>query len=267
MKIVIIGAGKVGYHLAKQLENKAEELIIVNRRENEVTTKLQKEKLKIVIGIENIPKDKDVYILAVKDSVIPEVSNQLKDIMLADSLIVHTSGAIESIVLKSFKNYGVVYPLYSFTFSEQKIDWNKIPIFYVPNNDTTDKKIYTICSKLNQQLTFKINDDQKLKIHLLAVLANNFTNALAHSIYQLSQPKDIKELNLMPLMMSFAIQTLQRIQNQSPAVLQTGPAVRKDTVSIEKHLNLLNNYPDIKELYQCFTTYIQNTIANEQKYK
>jgi len=266
MKVVIIGAGKVGYHLAKQLENKVDELTIVNHQENEVTTKLQKEKFNIVIGIENTPKDKDIYILAVKDSVISSVANQLKDIILADSLVVHTSGAIESSVLKAFNNYGVIYPLYSFTLSEPKIDWNKIPIFYISNNATTDKKIYSICFKLNHSFIFKITDEQKLKIHLLAVFANNFTNALAHSIYQLSQSEEIKDLNLMPLMMSFAIQTLQRIQHQSPSVLQTGPAVRKDFVSIEKHLILLNNYPDIKELYQCFTTYIQNIIANEQKH-
>jgi hypothetical protein len=40
--------------------------------------------------------------------------------------------------------------------------------------------------------------------------------------------------------------------------VQTGPAVRGDEGTIRRHLNVLNNYENISELYKLFTIQIEN---------
>jgi hypothetical protein len=39
--------------------------------------------------------------------------------------------------------------------------------------------------------------------------------------------------------------------------VQTGPAIRGDEATVKKHLELLNNYADIKSLYSLFTDQIE----------
>jgi hypothetical protein len=45
-------------------------------------------------------------------------------------------------------------------------------------------------------------------------------------------------------------ETAERIEFMSPAESQTGPALRKDRPTIQKHLELLTDYPQLKEIYQ-----------------
>jgi hypothetical protein len=42
-----------------------------------------------------------------------------------------------------------------------------------------------------------------------------------------------------------------------PSLAQTGPALRNDTVTIEKHTDLLRQHPQLKNLYLLFTKSIQ----------
>ncbi len=44
--------------------------------------------------------------------------------------------------------------------------------------------------------------------------------------------------------------TLLKIKTISPAEAQTGPAKRKDTKTIEKHLQMLEDKPQLQELYK-----------------
>jgi predicted short-subunit dehydrogenase-like oxidoreductase (DUF2520 family) len=55
-------------------------------------------------------------------------------------------------------------------------------------------------------------------------------------------------------------ETAQRLDTMSPAQAQTGPAIRNDTATIEKHLALLNNNPSLKMLYQALTQSIQQQV-------
>ena len=75
---------------------------------------------------------------------------------------------------------------------------------------------------------------------------------MAHQILSNNQlPFDL----LKPLI----LETAQKVQTQTPESVQTGPAVRHDTQTIERHLQLLQTYPDsYTQLYQLFTKMIVN---------
>jgi hypothetical protein len=46
----------------------------------------------------------------------------------------------------------------------------------------------------------------------------------------------------------------------NPQQVQTGPAVRNDMITIEKHQELLKEYPDILKYYDLFTSEIQKSL-------
>ena len=53
-------------------------------------------------------------------------------------------------------------------------------------------------------------------------------------------------------------ETAEKIKYLSPAKAQTGPAVRYDTVIIEKHLKMLENRPELQQLYKEISKLIYN---------
>jgi antitoxin component of RelBE/YafQ-DinJ toxin-antitoxin module len=52
-------------------------------------------------------------------------------------------------------------------------------------------------------------------------------------------------------------ETAQKIKELSPSEAQTGPALRNDTKTIEKHLAILEN-ENYKKIYELLTQSIQN---------
>jgi hypothetical protein len=99
-----------------------------------------------------------------------------------------------------------------------------------------------------------VDEESRLKIHLAAVVVNNFTNHLYALAEDYCESEEIAFDLLKPLIKETAI----RIAHLSPSKVQTGPAVRNDAKTIDKHLNLLNNYPELKALY----LKLSNSIIN-----
>ncbi|GAB4201974.1 MAG: DUF2520 domain-containing protein [Bacteroidia bacterium] len=262
--IVIIGAGNVGYHLAvglcKGYAQGSVRIQVVNRRDNAVTKKLEEKNIPVKIGLGDIPANADVYVICTKDDAIPEVAEILADKVSEKSVVVHTSGAADSDVLKGFKNHGVLYPLYSFVYTEYA-DWSKILLFIVANNTYSVDTVQELAKNLHPQGYYIIDDKFKLHIHLLAVMSNNFVNALMYAIYHLSKELP-DEFNIYEVMKDFSVQTIERMKHYNPADYQTGPAIRFDEKTIQKHLQYLNQYPEIKQLYLSFTQYIQTAITD-----
>lgn len=93
----------------------------------------------------------------------------------------------------------------------------------------------------------------RAKLHLAAVFCNNFVNHL----YALTQQYCAAEGLDFELLKPLIRETAQRIQTMTPDAAQTGPAIRRDEATIRKHLELLQNYPQLQEFYERFTLSIQ----------
>jgi len=98
------------------------------------------------------------------------------------------------------------------------------------------------------------DDSQRLKLHLAAVMVSNFTNFLYTLGEDYCTRQQIPFKALVPLIEEVAARTAL----YSPATMQTGPAVRGDMATIEKHLALLSEYPLQKQVYQQLTNSIMS---------
>jgi len=123
INLVILGGGNVAFHLTNALlKNDAVNVVQVYNRSLE-KIKIFKIGTSITNNLSEL-KDADIYILAVSDNAISEISSALN---LKNKLVVHTSGSMAMDELKSFSNKGVFYMLQTFS-KERKIDFSTVPI-------------------------------------------------------------------------------------------------------------------------------------------
>ena len=250
MKIVIIGAGNVGYHLGRKLYNVGEEVVEVFSRQRKKTVRLAKcLGAQATASLRDIRTDADLYILAVSDDAISAVAKILADRGCAENLIVHTSGVTPLTVFKNtgLRRYGIFYPLQSFSISTEP-DFSTIPFCIDARQEDDRKLLMELAAKMSSHI-YCFNDEQRALIHLAAVYANNFTNHLFHIAHQLLEKENIPFEILWPLIN----ETVRKIKNAPPSEMQTGPAARGDVATINQHLQLLENKPEYRKIYQLLT--------------
>ena len=232
LNIVIVGAGNVAWHLAKELQKNEQKILQVYNRSVEPAISLsQRLKCDFTTRIEDINQNADLYILTLKDSVIQEASELIK---IKNKLIVHTSGAVEQDVIKH-KRRGVFYPLQTFS-KEKKLNFKNIP-FCIEASTSEDYSTLMRLATLLSPMVYNIDSNQRKVLHVAAVFACNFTNFM----YMISD--EILNDNNIPLDILYPLikETATKISKHKPKNVQTGPAVRKDQSVIEDHLNYLKN--------------------------
>jgi len=247
IKVVILGSGNVAQHLIKVFLQ-TEEVSLVQvfaRQPNQLTHLLPT--AKIVSDYQKII-EADVYIISVSDNAIAEVSFQLP---FENRLVVHTSGSSDLSVLNNKNRKGVFYPLQTFT-KGKKVDFTPIPICLEAENEQ-DYQLLEQLGKSISKKVFNINSEQRKSLHVAAVFVCNFVNHL----YQIGN--EICEANQIPFEVLHPLikETAQKILELTPKEAQTGPALRNDTQTIEKHLDFLSN-ENYKTIYQLLTQSIQN---------
>ena len=249
MKIVILGAGNLAWHLAPFLRKKGHEIVAVfSRTKFSATTLAKKVKAIPTNRIEEIPIDADLYIVALQDEAINSV---LKSLPFIPNCIAHTSGPVSiSVFPKRFKNIGVFYPLQSFSKS-RKVSLSEVP-FLIESSNLKTKKILSLLAKSLSSNVHFVTSDKRKKIHLAAVFANNFVNYLYSISADILKENKLSFELLKPLIM----ETASKIADNSPDKMQTGPAKRNDIEIIKSHLQLLNGQKNRKAIYSLLNTSI-----------
>jgi len=192
--------------------------------------------------------------LAVNDQSIKSVAKKIKR---DDAIMIHTSGSMDISLLTS-ENKGVIWPLYSI-HKESSTKWNEVPLIVEYSNEKTKNAIDKITSALGSEI-FKLNSKQRAHAHLLAVFINNFSQ---HLFYLIGEHQD--KLNISPKMYDGILNdTLHKIVNADLKDSLTGPARRNDHVTMTKHLELLDENPAMKALYEDFSKSIVNTYYGEE---
>ena len=248
IKVTIIGSGNVAQHLitAFNKSNEIEVLQVFSRKKEDVSHLIDSSKITTDYGS---LYESDIYIIAVSDSAIAEVSSKLP---FKNRFVVHTSGSVSLENLDSKNKRGVFYPLQTFT-KNKEVDFSMIPTCLESEFDDD----YTILENIAEAINSKhylISSNQRKSLHVAAVFVNNFTNHL----YQLG--KDICDEHQLPfeILKPLIAETAQKVQSLSPLEAQTGPAKRHDQNTIDNHLALLTNQAQ-KEIYKILTQSIQHS--------
>ncbi|MDP3399479.1 MAG: DUF2520 domain-containing protein [Bacteroidales bacterium] len=271
-KISLVGCGNVAYRLSFALKSAGHSIPCVYGRDLNEANKLayilnkpeileytpsipHKTKSEIIIttGTADFKAllGSDIIILAVSDNSIQEVSDMLFEALKGEKelpVVLHSSGATDISLLSKWPQYGVFYPL--MTLSKTKpVDFKLIPFFLEANDSRVMEELTSLCYSLKSE--YKIcSSEERLKVHTAAVFVSNFVNYLTGLAFDISGQN---QMYLMPL----AIETVRKaFLYEHPSLVQTGPAVRDDHQTMDKHIEILRNLDDHKLVYETISTLI-----------
>jgi len=246
IKVVIIGAGNVATHLYQNF-NKSKQIDVIqvfNRNIEHLD--FVKDITKRVSDIEEI-QEADLYFLAIKDNAIIEIAAKLNT---KKAIVAHTSGSVALEILSGFDNYGVFYPMQ--TFSKNKpINFKEIPLCLEANSEKNLQFLKKVASMISDRV-FEVNSEQRKALHVSAVFVNNFTNHLFTLASDFCKKEELPFEMLRPLIK----ETVNKLESLDPYSAQTGPAIRNDQKTISTHLEMLDD--DRKKIYTILTESIQN---------
>lgn len=252
MKIVIIGSGNVAAVLGRKIKEAGHQIIQVVSRNTTAASALAYDwDTESTNYFSLVNRNADIYLIAVSDDAIEEV---ISDIHLPGKVVAHTAASVSKDLLKSVTDdYGVFYPLQSLRKELEEVP--PIPLFIDAASSKARMALEALAQSISPQQVAGAGEEERLKLHVAAVVVSNFTNYL----YQLAEDYCRRENLDFQLLIPLIEESAHRLRAASPAALQTGPAIRNDRETLEKHLSLLENHPRLKEVY----SFLSSAIAGK----
>ncbi|HNR15590.1 MAG TPA: DUF2520 domain-containing protein [Chitinophagaceae bacterium] len=250
MDIVIIGSGNVAAVLGRKFKAAGHTILQIYSRNASAASELAYEwDTESTNYISLINKNADVYLVTVNDDAIVTVA---KELLLPGKIVAHTAASVPKEILKTVTaHYGVFYPLQSL---RKEMSYSPdVPVFFDGSDELTKKKLELLAHSIAKEKVTEAGDDARLKLHVAAVVVSNFTNHMYVIAEEYCRKEGLDFRQLLPLIE----ETASRIKDISPRQAQTGPAIRHDSETIHKHLELLKQHPQLKNLYILLTESIQ----------
>lgn len=254
LKITLVGAGNVAWHLGHALVKNGMEIHQVISR-TLTSARLLARELDAVASdnFSRLAQGTDFCIVCVSDDAIPQV---LKALDPGDCIVTHTSGSTAmSVMSDNARRYGVLYPLQTFTRGKP-VEFEKVPLLVEGNSPEVRDMISYLAGTITRRV-IHADSNQRLYLHLAAVFASNFSNHM----YALAEKLSLEHGLSFELLKPLIEETTAKATGVSPVKAQTGPAVRRNSVVIEKHLSLLKEHPDWQLLYRLISESIKNLPA------
>lgn len=250
MNIVIIGSGNVAAVLGRKFLKAGHHIVQIYSRNASAASELAYEWDTESTNYKSlIFKNADLYLVAVSDAAINDVTD---DLSFPGKVVAHTAASVPKEILKHVSaHYGVFYPLQS--LRKEMTELPDVPVFTDGSDEKTKKTLTALAQSISPEQVTEAGEDARLKIHVAAVIVSNFTNHLYKLAADYCKKEGIDFKQLLPLIN----ETTHRLQEVSPAQAQTGPAIRHDAATIQKHLELLKNHPHLQKIYQLLSESIE----------
>lgn len=243
-KIAVIGNGKVGCFFAQALIKAG---LSISHYARTPRTAEQK-------ALSLYAAREELSLLCVSDESIAPLSEALP---VGSGIIAHVSGAtpLESLAAKHHRR-AIFYPLMSLQ-AGYELPLARIPFCLEADQESDLQRLGLFAERLGAA-HYPLNSKQRAYLHLAAVLAHNFSNQLYHLAYRVLQEQELSFALLKPLLLA----QVEGLDDQDPALGQTGPALRGDRATMARHLSLLPRAAD-QDLYRLLSESISHTHEEE----
>ena len=250
--IVLIGAGNLATHLGLAIQKTGRKIVQVFSRTEESALHLAGIlNADFTCDPQDISREADLYILSVTDDAANQISGTLN---LGQKLVVHTSGSLPmNILRKSSENFGVLYPLQTFSKS-RSVDFDTVPLCIEASSADNLQLLEHFAKELSHKVV-EVDSEKRKIIHVAAVFACNFPNFMYNIADKILADKGLNFDLLRPLILETAV----KVQELKPEEAQTGPSIRGDKTILRKHDELLKEYPEYREIYKKLSEAIRNS--------
>ncbi len=247
-KVTLIGSGNFAWHLTHWFYKSPFEIVEICSRNiekdaadfHEIDSQIQ-----FIDDFTKISTTSDIYILCIPDDDLDFLILDWPFVPTEHQILLHGSGTkMARLFIETATNYGVFWPIQTL---RKKIINNLPPSIVMTANNDFSKNILEAMARVCTNHYQFYNDYQKRMTHLAATVANNFTN---HLWGKTKEYCDVSEIDF-TLLHNIILETAQRaVTVDHPYNVQTGPAIRNDQDTIERHLKMLNQHLDLKRIYQ-----------------
>jgi predicted short-subunit dehydrogenase-like oxidoreductase (DUF2520 family) len=255
ISISVIGSGNVAWHLSRRLFACGYLITgVYSRKLSHAKLLAEQVKAIAVDSITSLPSS-DLYLFSIKDDACRDIISLFPR---TEAICVHTSGSLEMNILETVSdNYGVLYPFQSLS-KDKTIHFENIPLCIEASNRKTEDLLMGL-AKVISHTAFLLDTEQRAYLHLAGVFASNFSNAMYVIARQILQQRNMDFTILLPLIN----ETVEKLNSLSPLEAQTGPAVRRDRMIMDKHITMIEN-GDWKRLYQLISSTIEQQHKDEK---
>lgn len=251
-RVVLIGAGNVATHLGVALQKAGHEVAqVYSRTEASASALAGRLNVPYIIDLSQLCEEADLYIVSVKDDVL---SSLLPIVVKGKekALFVHTAGSMPMNVWEGIApRHGVLYPMQTFS-KQREMDFSTVSFFVEANGKADLEMLKELASSLGAKV-YEANSEQRMSLHVAAVFACNFANHMYALSASLLNKYGMPFESMLPLI----DETARKVHQLEPKEAQTGPAVRRDATVMNKHLELLAEEPQLRDLYEIISKNIQ----------
>lgn len=242
--ITLIGSGNVATWIAQRLQGNPRFPItqVFSRHLEHAQTLADLLNAEAIEDIRKLNPDNQIFIFALADKAYDEI---LPLLPFKLPLAFTTSGTVSCQCLKDYaEQYGVIYPLQTFT-KTQDMRALEVPLCLESDFAGEHKTLMWELARELSPTCYEVSEAQRAKMHVAAVFACNFSNAMYQIAYKLLKENGLPFEILLPVLH----QTVEKVAQMTPAEAQTGPAVRGDVNVMRAQISTLSD-DRLKELYR-----------------
>ena len=241
-KTIIIGAGKLAWHLGPALKKAGFRIIqIYSRTLSSAAAFGLHIDVPWTTDVNILKEDAELVIFCITDRALEDL---LPQILLKNVFMIHTAGSVPSNVFEKWtSDFGVLYPLMTFT-KTRSIDFRTVPVCIEANNKENEDRLKNIAEKISDNVSV-VNFENRKIMHMAAIFACNFTNHMYRTAYDILSLHEFDFGILKPLI----IETAHKVLEMSPHEAQTGPASRHDKNILCTHQLMLQAQPEWQKIY------------------
>lgn len=240
----MIGAGAVGRSIALALFKGGASISGVFSRHTHSARALAKKVQAEEFGtLNSLTHLGSVVILCVPETEIRTIARIIakKQQSLKGKLFVHTSGSRTSSELLPVKTKGATvgsfHPMQTFPQKKAAV-FNNIWIALEGDRSAVNRSKQL--AKILGANTFVISKEAKVQYHICGVFASNYLVTLMSVIEHISTNADIPKANVWRIFRPIIDQTIDNVVALSPKKALTGPIVRGDLETVQRHIRALS---------------------------
>ena len=274
IKIWFIGPGKVGVSLGRYFTHKGIELSgFYGRNEKTAIEAANITKSKFYDNIHDIIKESNILFITTPDDMISIIDRELSKFDLTNKSICHTSGSLKSNVLCNAKHSGAliysIHPIFAFSNKNTNLKELENIFFSIEGDDLENLSpidnlnkgnipVIKIIETLGNKFFIRSKETSSI-YHLANVFVSNLTLSLLDIGTNYLKMLGLNEEEALNAIKPLVQGNIESIINKGFVNSLTGPILRGDITTIEKHLSVVEK--DDKDLYKLLSLNLLKLVA------
>lgn len=255
-KIGVIGAGKVGVTLVNYFKSKNSMYIFTGFYSKNIHTAKYAANITntfVYNTLNEIISNNDIIFITVPDDSIKIVWESIKKLNYKNKIYCHCSGSLSSEIFSEVSNlqsYGVsLHPLVAVNSKEESYKtFDKV--FFTLEGDTYAIKILENLLLISNNKYKILNNTNKTKYHLAAVMISNLVIGLGNSAVELLKDYGFTQEEAINALENLAKNNINNFFENGSVSALTGPIERNDKDTIKRHLSSIENNLLTKNIYK-----------------